>query len=256
MTLLLSFVVLAKQEAILLDLLRVISHHRARLATPIRTIRKMYTDADMENAPFGESMYGPGGVASRRPLMLIEPSYKINGEEKLKSQNRTSKATTEQENKSSSPKSKETSSPDPKANVGESPFSETNNVPEETVAKPGTKVVAKVATSPKDTETSGAEKAKAKRSGSTIKSPKTDEADGSTPSASRSALEENIVLGVALEGSKRTLPIEEEIHSSSMETDAKELTGARRSGGNGPLVADKEHKDGQSQPNSSASTEQ
>ncbi|CAH2073235.1 unnamed protein product [Thlaspi arvense] len=241
---------LCVKEAILLDLLRVISHHRARLATPIRTIRKMYTDADMENAPFGESMYGPGGVASRRPLMLIEPSYKINGEEKLKSQNRASKTTAEQENKGSSPKSKETSSPDPKANVkvGESPVPDTNKVPDETGVKTGTKPVSKPVTTAKETtEAPGAEKPKAKRSGTTVKSPKVDtqnETEGSTSSVSRSALEENIVLGVALEGSKRTLPIEEEMHSSPAETDAKELTGARRSG-NGPLVADKEQKDGQ-----------
>ncbi|CAA7027199.1 unnamed protein product [Microthlaspi erraticum] len=250
---------LCVKEAILLDLLRVISHHRARLATPIRTIRKMYTDSDMVNPPFGESIYGPGGVASRRPLMLIEPSYKINGEDKSKSQSRASKPITEQENKGSSPKSKETSSPDPKVNVkvGESLVSDTNKVPDETTgAKPGTKPVSKPATTAKDaTETSGAEKPKAKRSGSTIKSAQ-NETEGSTSSVSRSALEENIVLGVALEGSKRTLPIEEEVHSTSTETDAKELTGARRSG-NGPLVADKEQKDGQSQTSlGAASSEQ
>ncbi|CAF1787887.1 mechanosensitive ion channel protein 2, chloroplastic isoform X1 [Brassica napus] len=239
---------LCVKEAILLDLLRVISHHRARLATPIRTIRKMYTDADMENAPFGESMYGPGGVASRRPLMLIEPSYKINGEDKSKSQNRASKPTTaEQENKApSSPKTKETpTSPDPKANVkaGES---DTNKVPDD---KPGTKPVSKPATIAKDTtEASG----KAKRSGgATPKNDTQKETDGSTSSMS---LEENIVLGVALEGSKRTLPIEEEMHSSppTETTDGKELTGAARRSGNGTtLVAEKEQKDGQSQTSSS-----
>ncbi|CAN7141403.1 unnamed protein product [Brassica rapa subsp. narinosa] len=239
---------LCVKEAILLDLLRVISHHRARLATPIRTIRKMYTDADMENAPFGESMYGPGGVASRRPLMLIEPSYKINGEDKSKPQNRSSKPTTaEQENKApSSPKSKETPTPDPKENVkaGES---DTNKTPDE---KPGTKPVSKPATVANDaTEASG----KAKRSGGTT--PKNDtqkETDGSTSSIS---LEENIVLGVALEGSKRTLPIEEEMHSPSSPTettDGKELTGAARRSGNGTtLVAEKEQNDGQSQTSSS-----
>lgn len=244
---------LCVKEAILLDLLRVISHHRARLATPIRTIRKMYTDADIENAPFGESMYGPGGVASRRPLMLIEPSYKINGEDKSKSQNRASKPTAEQENKApSSPKSKETPSPDPKANVKVG-VSDANKTFDE---KPGTQPVSKPATIAKDTtEASGAEKPKGKRSGGTT--PKNDtqkETDGSTSPASRSAaLEENIVLGVALEGSKMTLPIEEEMHSSSpTETDGKELTGAARRSGNGTLVAEKEQKDGQSQTSSSA----
>ncbi|ESQ41000.1 hypothetical protein EUTSA_v10012873mg [Eutrema salsugineum] len=248
---------LCVKEAILLDLLRVISHHRARLATPIRTIRKMYTDADMENAPFGESMYGPGGVASRRSLMLIEPSYKINGEDKWKSQNRASKTTAEQENKGSSLKSKEMPTPDSKGNgkVGEAPGSDTSKVPDETEVKAGTKPVStKPATTAKDT--TEAEKPKAKKSGTTIKSAKNDtqnETEGSTSSVSRSALEENIVLGVALEGSKRTLPIEEEMHSSPTETDAKELTGARRSG-NGALVADKEQKDGQSQTSSGAAS--
>ncbi|KAL0888187.1 hypothetical protein Bca101_012170 [Brassica carinata] len=241
---------LCVKEAILLDLLRVISHHRARLATPIRTIRKMYTDADMENAPFGESMYGPGGVASRRPLMLIEPSYKINGEDKSKSQNRASKPTAEQETKvPSSPKSKDTPSPDPKTNVkaGEA---DANKVPDETGVKPGTKPVSKPATVAKDT--AEAEKPKAKRSGTTPKNDTQKETDGSTSSASISSLEENIVLGVALEGSKRTLPIEEEMNSPPpTETDAKELTGARRSGNN-TLVAEKEQKDGQSQTSTGA----
>ncbi|KAG2300628.1 hypothetical protein Bca52824_037100 [Brassica carinata] len=241
---------LCVKEAILLDLLRVISHHRARLATPIRTIRKMYTDADMENAPFGESMYGPGGVASRRPLMLIEPSYKINGEDKSKSQNRASKPTAEQETKvPSSPKSKDTPSPDPKTNVkaGEA---DANKVPDETGVKPGTKPVSKPATIAKDT--AEAEKPKAKRSGTTPKNDTQKETDGSTSSASISSLEENIVLGVALEGSKRTLPIEEEMNSPPpTETDAKELTGARRSGNN-TLVAEKEQKDGQSQTSTGA----
>ncbi|KAJ0265962.1 Mechanosensitive ion channel protein 2 [Hirschfeldia incana] len=244
---------LCVKEAILLDLLRVISHHRARLATPIRTIRKMYTDADMENTPFGESMYGPGGVASRRPLMLIEPSYKINGEDKSKSQNRASKPTTsEQENKvPSSPKSTETPSPEPKTNVKVG-VSDADKTPDE---KPGTKPVSKPATVVAK-DTTEAEKPKAKKSGGTT--PKNDaqkETDGSTSSpASRSAaLEENIVLGVALEGSKMTLPIEEEMHSSSpTETDGKELTGAARRSGNGTLVAEKEQNDGQSQTNSSA----
>ncbi|CAH8353674.1 unnamed protein product [Eruca vesicaria subsp. sativa] len=211
---------LSVKEAILLDLLRVISHHRARLATPIRTIRKMHTAADMENAPFGESMYGPGGGASKRSLVVIEPSYKIYGEEKSKSQKRASKPSAEEEDKVSSPMSRETPSSDPT----------------------GTKPVSKPV---KDTSevSGGAEKPKTKRSGSKTKSPKK-ESDGSRSSVSRSAMEENIVLGVALEGSKRTLPIDEEMQSSPKETDAKELTGAAR--------RYKEQKDGQSQTTSSS----
>ncbi|XP_009131165.2 mechanosensitive ion channel protein 2, chloroplastic [Brassica rapa] len=208
---------LSVKEAILLDLLRVISHHRARLATPIRTIRKMHTAADMENAPFGESMYGPGGVGSKRPSVVIEPSYKIYGEDKSKS-----------------PKSASDT---------------TNKVRDERGVKPGAKPVSKPATTAKDEAkvSGGAEKPKTKRSGSKTKSPKKDTTDGSTSSVSRSAMEENLVLGVALEGSKRTLPIdEEEIQSSPKEADTKELTSAARRSGKGTLVADKEKEDGQS----------
>ncbi|XP_010523311.1 PREDICTED: mechanosensitive ion channel protein 2, chloroplastic-like [Tarenaya hassleriana] len=237
---------LCVKEAIMLDLLRVISHHRARLATPIRTIRKMYSDSDLENPPFGDSIYNQGGVSSRRPLLLIEPSYKINGEDRSKSQNRASKSTGEQESKSSSSKTKEAL------------ISDTNSkVTDEPGAKPATKSISKP-NPVKDSETSGAEKAKIKSSFGTKptrndeQQRETEKADG-LPSVSRSsALEENIVLGVALEGSKRTLPIEEEMHShspsSAIVADAKELAGARRNG-NGSATGDKEKKDGQVQAN-------
>ncbi|KAF6143492.1 hypothetical protein GIB67_029661 [Kingdonia uniflora] len=76
---------LCVKEAILLDLLRVISHHRARLATPIRTVQKIYSDADMENIPFSETIFTRPRAANSRPFLLIEPSYKINGDDKSKS---------------------------------------------------------------------------------------------------------------------------------------------------------------------------
>lgn len=70
----------------------------------------------------------------------------------------------------------------------------------------------------------------------------------SAPSVTRPPLEENIVLGVALEGAKRTLPIEEEeiAASSSMhaETKDKELAGSRNGAGSSPPIV-KEKKDGQ-----------
>ncbi|KAI6699492.1 hypothetical protein NL676_013816 [Syzygium grande] len=74
---------LCVKEAILLDLLRVISHHRARLATPIRTMQRIYGDNDLENVPFNAG-FPQGGVVSNRPFLLIEPPYKINGEDKTK----------------------------------------------------------------------------------------------------------------------------------------------------------------------------
>ncbi|KAI7733069.1 hypothetical protein M8C21_033426, partial [Ambrosia artemisiifolia] len=111
---------LCVKEAILLDLLRVISHHRARLATPIRTVQKMYNDSDMDSYPFAESVFTRGRAPPHRPLLLMEPNYKVN-DEKSKGQN--SKSSTKSNNKtegksasaSSDSKTKETPTPDVKS---------------------------------------------------------------------------------------------------------------------------------------------
>ncbi|KAL6317087.1 hypothetical protein AAG906_029839 [Vitis piasezkii] len=77
---------LCVKEAILLDLLRVVSHHQARLATPIRTVQKEYSVADMEmeNIPFADPIFTCSQAAANRPLLQIEPSYKMNGDDKMK----------------------------------------------------------------------------------------------------------------------------------------------------------------------------
>ncbi|GLJ15111.1 hypothetical protein SUGI_0247000 [Cryptomeria japonica] len=72
---------LCVKEAILLELLRVIRHHNARLATPIRTLYKTYSDSVIENIPFEETISGRGGVSSNRHFLLIESSI-LNAEEK------------------------------------------------------------------------------------------------------------------------------------------------------------------------------
>ncbi|KAF5196891.1 hypothetical protein FRX31_013519, partial [Thalictrum thalictroides] len=58
---------------------------------------------------------------------------------------------------------------------------------------------------------------------------------------SRPALEDNIVLGVALEGSKRTLPIEEEMTTTPTSVEEKRL--AACSNGNGSSSSGKDKKD-------------
>nr|DAD40946.1 TPA_asm: hypothetical protein HUJ06_015269 [Nelumbo nucifera] len=60
------------------------------------------------------------------------------------------------------------------------------------------------------------------------------------PQISRPALEDNIVLGVALEGSKRTLPIEEGMDSSPTSAEAKELAACRNGNGSSSTGSDKE----------------
>ena len=63
-----------------------------------------------------------------------------------------------------------------------------------------------------------------------------------SPLMTRPSLEENIVLGVALEGSKRTLPIEEEMDSSPFPLESKELA-AFASQNAGPSPSGKDKKD-------------
>lgn len=70
------------QEALLLDLLRVVSHHRARLATPIRTFQKEYSEADMENIPFADPIFTHSRAATNYQILQIDPSYKIIGNDK------------------------------------------------------------------------------------------------------------------------------------------------------------------------------
>ncbi|KAL5718283.1 hypothetical protein ACHQM5_011201 [Ranunculus cassubicifolius] len=243
---------LCVKEAILLDLLRVVSHHRARLATPIRTVQKVYSDADMDNIPFAEAMYSRPRAANNRPYLLIEPSYKINGEDKSKSQPRPAR------------KSEESSSPD--AKVGK------------TDAKPVESSL--TSTNPKAMARSGSDDAGPKKdkrvekagSGDSVpkktvaptpvkseqnvidqgglnskESEKLASAGASPPPTPRSALDDNIVLGVALEGSKRTLPIEEEEMAPLTAAEEKELAaiGNGSSSSSSPSTGKDSTKDGQ-----------
>uniref|UniRef100_A0A803LK48 Uncharacterized protein n=1 Tax=Chenopodium quinoa TaxID=63459 RepID=A0A803LK48_CHEQI len=189
---------LCVKEAILLDLLRVISHHRARLATPIRTIRKVYTETDVDNVPFSETVYSGSGAVNNHPFLLIEPSYKINSDNKTKSPTRK----------------------DEKSYVA---------------SKSDSKVDVKIDDQDKvDINDKGA----LEKDLNVLK--KDDESQATSP-APRTALDENIVLGVALEGSKRTLPIEEEEISplSSSTGDSKELAASRNGVGSSSGAEDK-----------------
>lgn len=222
--------------------------------------------------------------------MLIEPSYKINGEDKTKNQARSSRANGEEDSKATAKpvpdnkvdaKGETTLSPDSKLRSTASPDLKTK----ETQASD-----AKADSETKeDHKTASKSSSDSKPNSSTKTAPKTDNksveeiADNSSkrdplklgqesvsslsesgvrrsdigastsPSkqdvrqpiaqtpAPKSSLEENIVLGVALEGSKRTLPIEEEMVAPSNPEDMKEL--AKTRSGNGPAVAEKEKND-------------
>lgn len=317
---------LCVKEAILLDLLRVIRHHRARLATPIRTVQKIYSDADLDNMPYDSAF--SRGAASTRPLLLIEPSYKVNGEDRTKGrpirvngeEDTKEKSTmkpapdSKVETKSgpaSDPKIKETlpansngkdvpisdlkldpkvdkmanaeSKDDIKASSDPKPSKATVKNTSKPVPKAELKS-AEVGTSdskdpPENISSNKQVKKVSQGSGRTtnvVDNSATSPSDvrektGNVPSSSQSkredekpqvtqpsvpskpALEENIVLGVALEGSKRTLPIEEELSPPPNPAESKEMA-TSRSSSNASTIAEKDKQDGQrsNRPNSTA----
>ncbi|KAF5462005.1 hypothetical protein F2P56_018051 [Juglans regia] len=287
---------LSVKEAILLDLLRVISHHRARLATPIRTVQKIYNGGDLENIPFADTIYTRSRPYANRPLLLIEPSNRISGDDKNKSSARPMR------NVEKDTKVEAVSTPDSKAdtNTGSASSLDPKTDPKtpamstsETSLNPKASAVQKSDTNMnsvsdctaqnnsevlqlKHENTGGAGKETMELNskgvthhGSTVEKPLASslEAGSETEISSASLqakqdggravasstipmphLEENIVLGVALEGSKRTLPIEEEVASCPTIEESKELTAARNGSESPPITNDK--KDGPNAGNS------
>eukprot|EP00249_Psilotum_nudum_P019802 c27424_g1_i1 orf=782-3163(+) len=61
------------KEIILLELLKVINHHHARLATPIRSMQRLLDDNDSRHAPFRD-MNARSGDTQGRPFLLIDTS--------------------------------------------------------------------------------------------------------------------------------------------------------------------------------------
>ncbi|KAK3150115.1 hypothetical protein QOZ80_3AG0228620 [Eleusine coracana subsp. coracana] len=172
------------QEAVMLDLLRIVGHHKARLATQIRTVQKSYGNADFDNIPFGEDMYSR---VRGRPLLIdtsarvsddkVKPRPASHGEQKVK-------ASGSFETKSASPESNSEKQEQRKLAPEDGRVKNTKNGNAPTVA---------ASSDPEDTE-------RQVDSSVSVANPKKE---------SRPAFEDNIVLGVALDGSKRTLPIDE-----------------------------------------------
>lgn len=221
-----------QQEAILLDLLRVIRHHRARLATPIRTVQKVFTDADLDSVPFSDTMYSNRGGVSNRPVLLIEPSYKVNGEDKPKSQARSSRANGEEDVKGTTTKPVPDTKAEPKAETNLS----TDPKPRPAASDDEPKELQK-----SDSEAGKMPKVETKEDPKIASKPSSDsKLSSSAKSATKPSLEENIVLGVALDGSKRTLPIEEETVVPPNPEDTKELATLRS--GNGPTTTEEKNE--------------
>lgn len=58
------------QEVILLDLLKVIGHHGARLATPIRSVQRVLDEAESRSSPYRDMRNS--NQSQRRPFLLLE----------------------------------------------------------------------------------------------------------------------------------------------------------------------------------------
>lgn len=251
-----------------MDLLRVVSHHRARLATPIRTVQKIYSEADLENVPFADSIFTSNRTTVNRPYLLIEPSYKIKGDDKNKTSTRSTRTNGDKEGQvegastldsRADSKAGSTSSLDSKTGDQVATMSDSNansKHSEMSISDPQTRNVASESslkdentgkeTIGIDSKDKSPQRAPSKSPPTTLSESGKAKQDGDRTVASSSIttppLEENIVLGVALKGSKRTLPIEEEIPLSSRAAESKELA-AQRNRGSSPVS--KDTKDGQ-----------
>ncbi|KAJ8451887.1 hypothetical protein Cgig2_007370 [Carnegiea gigantea] len=242
---------LCVKEVILLDLLRVVRHHRARLATPIRTIQKLYDDTELGSTSFSETIFTRGGFASRRQLILIEPSYKPNGEDKSKSPAHAVHANGQQDSQrvglpaepnATNIKVRGTSMPESDAKaedkatvklITESNFGLESNASDLMPSD----MKASNSTVNRNPETNGINgKSRGRADG--LQSKQTGKSPVSEPPLTPT-LEENIVLGVALEGSKRTLPIEE---LDSPPTPEEKKEPATRRNGNRNSAAEKGEK--------------
>lgn len=179
----------------MLDLLRIVGHHKARLATQIRTVQKSYGNADFDNIPFGEDMYSR---VHGRPL-LIDTSARVS-DDKTKPRppshgDQKVKASGSLETKSASPESNSEKQEQKKSAPEDGRIKNTKNGNTQAASSDP------VASTSKTGKTHESEDTERQVDGSvSVANPKKE---------TRPAFEDNIVLGVALDGSKRTLPIDE-----------------------------------------------
>lgn len=254
-----------QQEAVLMDLLRVIGHHRARLATPIRTMQKVRSDADIDNIPFSETIFTHAGSVVNRPLLLIEPPQRINSDDKAKirtprpNEEQAPKSTASSEpkpttvidgaTKSSSEKQLQPRTTTPRPNEEQAPKSTTSSDPKHATVMDGTSQSSSekqqqlhTTATPRPNEEqalkstgSSEPKPSAVIDGTTVKNES--EKPASSPSVAK-PYEGNLVLDVAIEGSKRTLPIEEEeIKPVPLPVEASEMAASRSGNGSSPSTA-------------------
>ncbi|XP_027092604.1 mechanosensitive ion channel protein 2, chloroplastic-like isoform X1 [Coffea arabica] len=278
---------LCVKESILQDLLRVISHHRARLATPIRTVQKVYGETDVETIPFSETIFRRTRAASNRPFLLVDPSYKVNNDNKIRTTGRTEQPNEEKDEKVEATSTSETKVDakvgptsivdDDKVNdEGSTELISDNNqkatvertstsdaLPHKGSIDPGQRNSVKQVADRAVSEEASAVATSLNTGGKVpeIQRPSVQEFghDGKavasstsqampdverhipSASASKTTLEDNIVLGVALEGSKMRLPIEEDMVPAPTQSEVKDVAACWN--GNGLATVGKDKQD-------------
>ncbi|CAI9116150.1 OLC1v1017226C1 [Oldenlandia corymbosa var. corymbosa] len=252
---------LCVKESLLLDLLRVISHHGARLATPIRTVQKVYSDPDVGTVPFADTIFTRTRAEANRRLLLLGASYKVNDDDKSRTPDNSvqpDEANDEKveatllfdskvEGKTGPP------SPDEKMDVMDS--GEKNSV-KQTLDGSVSKEQSAVASPKRDgvlsegLDVTGIQRPSPQEArsdeGAVVSTNSQATPDmgrqSSSPPASKTSLDDNIVLGVALEGSKMMLPIEEELMPPPT---LSEVELASHRNGNGLAIVDKKDDNGE-----------
>lgn len=254
----------------MLDLLRVIRHHQARLATPIRTVQQRVSDTDLGYIPYAyaDPTYH-GAATSKRPMLLSESPYKINGEDQTKP---TSVQANGEDDTKTTPDNRTgvasgvSRSQFPNVDVVEN-HKGTNKtssgaeqrskaIPKgtsETTSKTDHKKSSSVSSSdsgdPQDISVNKLLKKLSRESVLSANSsailPAESRREALTPQpSSKPALEDNIVLDVALRGSKQTLPIKEGIPPSPYQAEeANEFAISHSS--NGSVVAKPDKQENQ-----------
>lgn len=232
----------------------------------------------MENIPFGEPIFTRSRAATNRPFLLIEPPYKVNGEDRVKASTRTSEEKDAKIEETLTGDSKvedniaatptPTPTPTSSANTRDKSKSNAEAQAQNTVSDNSVQKTPKTPLPKKDSATDAAsgkgsavpvskevaqsvvpensslESGRGEAAFATSSQAKQEEEKyPASSSPARPSLVENIVLGVALEGSKRTLPIDEEMTPPPpMPAESQEFA-AQRNGSGGP-PATKDKKDG------------
>ncbi|KAJ8541302.1 hypothetical protein K7X08_002118 [Anisodus acutangulus] len=229
--------------------------------------RKSYREPDVDDVPFADSIFSRNWP--NRPVLLIEPSYKINSDDKAKASARSVQPDEEKDGKVEAPstsRATDDTNGSPSTLAGKevkvSSASNANGDLKAATSSSDGKTLKQGSTNPvksnseKNQVASAAGDPPGLTSGTNIE--KTDVASSasqaqedaerpiSPPSVGRPMLEDNIVLGVALEGSKLTLPIEEETTPPSpsptfFDSESKELAACRN--GNSSANSNKDETD-------------